>query len=899
MYSSISHKRSITIITWAVFLFLFILNFQPLFNSIPIFEQRSLISAERSYDLRISGWTFPWDNSSFTSLKDWERELDEVSPYWYYALENGTVVSSHNDTEDPNFIDHCRTNGVKIIPMISNNHDPAVITAIINDSDVRSHHIDELTNIVISNGFKGVDINYENIPTLLKNGFADFISELTDRFHQNNKMVYVSVFPKVSDDEDREGPGAYDYRRLGETADSVRVMAYNLHWSSAPRAGPITAFDWLRTVIDYSVSSIPPHKVSLGIPLFGYDWVVDRKGKALSIADNRSFREIEGLLSDPGIERDWNGTSRTPFLRYSDPSGILHEIDYNDAESLLHELLLVKEYGISRISLWRLGNEDPLVMKYLKRIQKEGISNLPPYINMGQNIEGMKGSPVDLGPVRAYDVDGIITSMKWDLGDGSSSEELEPVHIYKKGGSYDPIFTVIDDKGMKMIMDKSVLIGPFADFEVEGIPEVGSILIFNATISWDLENLVSYTWDMGDGTYYFHSGPLISHAYGKPGDYNIILTVINNRGYTDRMETEISIPDMEDPIVEGGGDINVWEDSDVLFDGRGSYDDSGYLDLLWTFHDGSTVIGSTAVFNYPEPGEYQVILIGTDPSGRSNTDILNVKVRDRTPPEIMAEYPTDILLGGEMTINISRSSDNVGIENITWKLPSGKLQFGLTELTFEPPAAGVYHFTIDIMDSEGNWNSTTIKIPVHDLESPTLEMMVDPAPAKWNETYLSRIETPLIFQDRSNPDLLLVVNVTYRFLLTKIFDRSGIGYMNWSFGDGYSAFGGSVYHNYSLSGEYILSLVVDDIYGNRERRDLTVLVVPTVNFTQNFIQTYQTVYENETNETGKDQGSDLPIITGIAVVVILLLIIIILVLVEVVQTTRSILLKRKEEDDGI
>ncbi len=47
-----------------------------------------------------------------------------------------------------------------------------------------------------------------------------------------------------------------------------------------------------------------------------------------------------------------------------------------------------------------------------------------------------------------------------------------------------------------------------------------------------------------------------------------------------------------------------------------------------------------------------------------------------------------------------------------------------------------------------------------------------------------------------------------------------------------------------------------------------MLVVPTVNFTQNFIQTYQTVYENRTNETGKDQGSDLPIITGIAVVVI-------------------------------
>jgi len=48
----------------------------------------------------------------------------------------------------------------------------------------------------------------------------------------------------------------------------------------------------------------------------------------------------------------------------------------------------------------------------------------------------------------SYDSDGNITSWHWDFGDGNSSNQSNPVHSYKKTGSYIVILTVEDNDGL-------------------------------------------------------------------------------------------------------------------------------------------------------------------------------------------------------------------------------------------------------------------------------------------------------------------------------------------------------------------------------------------------------------------------------------------------------------------
>ena len=48
---------------------------------------------------------------------------------------------------------------------------------------------------------------------------------------------------------------------------------------------------------------------------------------------------------------------------------------------------------------------------------------------------------------KSYDRDGNIVSWSWDFGDGSTSNEAEPVHVYSSPGNYTVTLTVRDDKG--------------------------------------------------------------------------------------------------------------------------------------------------------------------------------------------------------------------------------------------------------------------------------------------------------------------------------------------------------------------------------------------------------------------------------------------------------------------
>lgn len=45
------------------------------------------------------------------------------------------------------------------------------------------------------------------------------------------------------------------------------------------------------------------------------------------------------------------------------------------------------------------------------------------------------------------DEDGKIVSYLWDFGDGSTSAEVNPVHVYEREGSYKVALIVKDDKG--------------------------------------------------------------------------------------------------------------------------------------------------------------------------------------------------------------------------------------------------------------------------------------------------------------------------------------------------------------------------------------------------------------------------------------------------------------------
>ena len=74
-------------------------------------------------------------------------------------------------------------------------------------------------------------------------------------------------------------------------------------------------------------------------------------------------------------------------------------------------------------------------------------TNKFPSANAGSDFEAKIGDAVHFDGTKSTDEDGNIVAYKWDFGDGTSSNDAEPLHQYTTAGVYKVTLTVTDDKG--------------------------------------------------------------------------------------------------------------------------------------------------------------------------------------------------------------------------------------------------------------------------------------------------------------------------------------------------------------------------------------------------------------------------------------------------------------------
>ena len=109
----------------------------------------------------------------------------------------------------------------------------------------------------------------------------------------------------------------------------------------------------VRSVLDYAVTEIPPHKIFLGIPNYGYDWplpFVQGQTKADSISNQHAIE----LAVQYGAEILYDETAQSPNFLYTDNAGTVHQVWFEDARSLRAKLSLIAEYGFRGAGFWNL-----------------------------------------------------------------------------------------------------------------------------------------------------------------------------------------------------------------------------------------------------------------------------------------------------------------------------------------------------------------------------------------------------------------------------------------------------------------------------------------------------------------------------------------------------------------
>ncbi|CRI62969.1 exported hypothetical protein [Thiocapsa sp. KS1] len=160
-------------------------------------------------------------------------------------------------------------------------------------------------------------------------------------------------------------------------------------------------------------------------------------------------------------------------------------------------------------------------------------TNVPPVAVIGATPQsGDAPLTVNFDASASSDSDGTLFSYDWDFGDGMTSTEIAPSHLYLTPGAYLATLRVTDNLGKAGTAERTIRatdplnIRPVARFTALWN---GVTVTLDASTSSDADGtVVAYEWDLGDGT--VKSGATIQHGYARPGTFNVSLTVTDDSG---------------------------------------------------------------------------------------------------------------------------------------------------------------------------------------------------------------------------------------------------------------------------------------------------------------------------------------------------------------------------------
>ena len=164
----------------------------------------------------------------------------------------------------------------------------------------------------------------------------------------------------------------------------------------------------------------------------------------------------------------------------------------------------------------------------------------PDYINVNNTESKLTANfianPVSgTAPLKVYFTNqstGNPTSYHWDFGDGNSSSQQSPTHVYQKSGTYSVTLTVANNSGndtktvpsyISVQSSGSSLAAYFKASPLSGTAPLAVNFTDQST-----GNPTSWTWYFGDGDTSHQQNP--THVYQKSGNYSIKLTIANSSG---------------------------------------------------------------------------------------------------------------------------------------------------------------------------------------------------------------------------------------------------------------------------------------------------------------------------------------------------------------------------------
>lgn len=285
------------------------------------------------------------------------KYLTYLSPFSYRVTEDGSLIPIN----DENILTVAKRYRDAPMMVITNfkggTFDTDLGHTILTSNVIQQSLIHNILNNMKSKGYYGLNIDFERISPDDRELYNDFLRKVVASLHPLNYPVATALAPKTSSGQIGAWYGAHDYQAHGQIVDFVILMTYEWGWSGGPPL-PVAPINQVRAVLNYAVSVIPRKKIIMGMPLYGYDWIIPYLPHG-SYAVRLSPQQAISLALKYGSVIRFDEQAQSPFINYTDERGVQHIIWFEDARSVQAKFLMANEFGLKGVSYWELGSSFP------------------------------------------------------------------------------------------------------------------------------------------------------------------------------------------------------------------------------------------------------------------------------------------------------------------------------------------------------------------------------------------------------------------------------------------------------------------------------------------------------------------------------------------------------------
>lgn len=304
---------------------------------------------EKRRPILVNGYAYPSINTN--SLNCVLPFLTFLSPFSYKLTPTAELVSP----DDSDLIFRAQRSAVMPIMVVTNIFDEGfsteVLSVILASEELQERLIGNILSELTGKNYYGVNMDIEYIAPDDRERYNAFLERLTERLHNEGFIVMSALAPKISADQPGVLYEAHDYAEQGRIVDYVIIMTYEWGYTYGPPLA-VSPINEVRRVLDYAVTEIPPEKILMGMPNYGYDWTLPfmRGTPAQSV----SLTQAVDLALRYGVEIQFDEQAQTPYFYYTD-NGTQHVVWFDDPRSIDAKLQLIDDYRLAGASWWTVN----------------------------------------------------------------------------------------------------------------------------------------------------------------------------------------------------------------------------------------------------------------------------------------------------------------------------------------------------------------------------------------------------------------------------------------------------------------------------------------------------------------------------------------------------------------